>query len=277
MSVMLRPLTLGELLDRAFQLYRTRFALFMGIAAVAYLPVFLLQTVMLWAPKSLSASPTAALGFGSLLLLPVLVVRLLGVAAANSATVMVVSAAYLERPITLREAYGRVSGMLVRVFFIMIGMGIGIGVGLVLLIVPGIILFLMWALAIPVAVLEDTGLGESLSRSRQLTAGHRFRVFAIYLLYFALVFALEMGLMGPLGAILAVKGRTVGAAAVTPIITVASTILGYVVECLVTPILTISLSLMYYDERVRKEAFDIQLMMSALGEGQGGSAAATAS
>ncbi len=272
MSVMLRPLTLGELLDRAFQLYRSRFAVFVGIAAVAYLPLFVIQTATLWAPKTLSASATAAMLVG---FFAALVLRLLGLAAANSATIMVVSAAYLERPITLREAYSHVSGMLLRVFFIMIGMGIGIAVGLVLFVIPGIILFLMWALAIPVAVLEDAGLGESLSRSRQLTAGHRFRVFAIYLLYFALVFALEFGLLVPLGAVIGMKGGgAAGASALLPVISVLSAVLSYVIECLVTPILTISLSLMYYDERVRKEAFDIQLMMSALGEGAAESAAA---
>src|SRR5580698_5592898 len=36
MSVLLRPLTLGELLDRAFQIYRSRFALLVSIAAIAY-------------------------------------------------------------------------------------------------------------------------------------------------------------------------------------------------------------------------------------------------
>ena len=45
---------------------------------------------------------------------------------------------------------------------------------------------------------------------------------------------------------------------------VVTTILGYLIQCVVTPVLTICLSLMYYDERVRKEAFDIHLMMSAL-------------
>jgi hypothetical protein len=272
MSVLLRPLTLGELLDRAFQLYRSRFTLLVSISAVAYLPVFVIQAGMLWAPKTFSVSASMAMVGGFLV---ALVVRLLGVAAANSATVIVVSAAYLERPITLREAYARVSGMLVRVFFIMIGAGIGIALGLLLLIVPGVILFLMWALAIPVAVLEDAGLGESLSRSRYLTAGHRSRVFVIYLLYFVLVFALEFALLTPLGAMIALKGHgPAGAAATAPIVSAASAVLTFVIESLITPILAICLSLMYYDERVRKEAFDIQLMMSALGEGQVASATA---
>jgi hypothetical protein len=271
MSIVLRPLTLGELLDRAFQLYRSRFGIFVGIAAVAYLPVFVLQTLTLWLPK---ASPNlglaAALGF-----LLLMVIRLLAVAAANSATIIVVSAAYLEQPITVGEAYRRVSGMMFRIFFIMIGMGIGVGIGTVLLIVPGVILFLMWALAIPVAVLEDAGFGESLSRSRDLTAGHRGRVFAIYLLYFALILGFEVGLAAPLGAFLAIKGGH-AALALTSLIGVANAVISFLIESLVTPILSISLSLMYYDERVRKEAFDIHLMMSALGGDTAGSAAATA-
>ncbi len=273
MSILLRPLTLGELLDRAFQLYRSRFAIFTGIAAVAYLPVFVIQTVTLWTPKAVSPKAGIAAMLGLFLLA---VLRLLAVAAAASATVIVVSAAYLERPITVGEAYRRVSGMLLRVFFIMIGMGIGIGIGTLLLIVPGVILFLMWALAIPVAVLEDAGLGDSLSRSRELTAGHRSRVFAIYLLYFVLLFALEFAVATPLGVFVALKGGHVTATSLSPLIAVFGVVLGFIVECLVTPVLTISLSLMYYDERVRKEALDIQIMMSALGEGPAESAAATA-
>src|SRR5580658_7004548 len=131
MSMVLRPLTLGELLDRAFQLYRSRFGIFVGIAAVAYLPVFVLQTLTLWLPKALSSTGGAATGgiaaLGAstgLAAILLIVPRLLGVAAANSATIIVVSAAYLEQPITVGEAYRRVSGVMMRVFFIMIGMGI---------------------------------------------------------------------------------------------------------------------------------------------------------
>jgi hypothetical protein len=274
MSVLLRPLTLGELLDRAFQLYRGRFGVFAGIAAIAYLPAFVLQTITLWMPKAVS--PTAGVGamMGFLLLI---LLRYLAVAAATAATIIVVSAVYLEQPISVSEAYRRVSGMLLRIFFIMIGMGIGIGIGFVLLIVPGIILGLMWGLAIPVAVLEDTGLSESLSRSRHLTAGHRSRVFAIYLLYFVLMYVLFIALGGSLGAILAIKaGHAVTATALPPIFAVITVAVSFVIECLVTPVLTISLALMYYDERVRKEAYDIQLMMGNLGQAATGSVAASA-
>ena len=276
MPALLRPLTLGELLDRVFQLYRSRFALFAGISAIAYLPAFFMQTIIVWIPKVTSASGAITAAGGYIVLL---IVRYLALSAAIAATITVVSAAYLEQPITVRQAYARVSGMMVRISLIMFGMGLGIGLGFVLLIVPGVILALMWALAIPVAVLEDTGFGESLSRSRYLTAGHRGRVFAIFLLYFALLLALEFAIGAPIGAIAAIKGASANPSAFPTIFLVLTFVVGFVVATLVTPVLTISLSLMYYDERVLKEAFDIQLMMNAVSGNPpqaGSSAAATA-
>ena len=67
--------------------------------------------------------------------------------------------------------------------------------------------------------------------------------------------------VGPVIALIAAKGAKAvvgGAFAVT------TYALSLVSECLVTPLMTIALSLMYYDERVRKEAFDIQFMMAGL-------------
>jgi hypothetical protein len=39
---------------------------------------------------------------------------------------------------------------------------------------------------------------------------------------------------------------------------------GFIVGVLTGPLATIGIALVYYDERVRKEAFDLQLMMSSL-------------
>ena len=38
----------------------------------------------------------------------------------------------------------------------------------------------------------------------------------------------------------------------------------FISQCLVGPLATIAFSLVYYDERVRKEAFDLQLMMTTI-------------
>lgn len=54
---------------------------------------------------------------------------------------------------------------------------IGITLGLLLLIIPGLFLATIWALIVPVIVLEGSGVMESFGRSRELTRGHRWGVF----------------------------------------------------------------------------------------------------
>jgi hypothetical protein len=69
-----------------------------------------------------------------------------------------------------------------------VGMGVGflayIGMvlGMILLIVPGFILFTMWSVALPAAIVERTGVVGALGRSRQLTSGRRWRVFGTILI-----------------------------------------------------------------------------------------------
>jgi hypothetical protein len=55
--------------------------------------------------------------------------------------------------------------------------GLGIVVGLILLVIPGFYLATQWAVAIPAAVVERTGVGAAFTRSATLTAGRRWRVF----------------------------------------------------------------------------------------------------
>lgn len=275
MTTALRPLTLGELLDRTFHLYRNNFGLFVGIAAVAYLPLFIIRLV--FGVLQISAlqghvGAVAAMVIGGLV---AVVCYLLSVAAAQAATVTAVSSVYLGQATTVGESYSRVKDKIVRVALAMIGMGIGIGIGLLLLIVPGIILFLMWALTIPVVVLEDADLFEALRRSRDLTAGHRGRVFLIILLFALLIYLFTMLWDVPLTLMLLHGGvQSMKQRLTSPGFIIVSYSFAFLTDALLTPLMTIAFSLMYYDERVRKEAFDIQLMMSSP---QTGEAQATAS
>ena len=59
--------------------------------------------------------------------------------------------------------------------------GMGVGLGMVLLLVPGIILAVMWAVLIPVLV-ENRGVFAAFGRSRALTRGNRWRIFGLFLI-----------------------------------------------------------------------------------------------
>lgn len=56
-----------------------------------------------------------------------------------------------------------------------------VSLGTLALIIPGIILWIMFWVAVPVAVVERPGVIASLRRSAQLTKGHRWRIFGIVL------------------------------------------------------------------------------------------------
>src|SRR6516225_3291269 len=59
--------------------------------------------------------------------------------------------------------------------------GFGIWIGLILLIVPGMFA-LRWSVALPACVVEGLGPLASMKRSAQLTKGHRWKPFGIFLL-----------------------------------------------------------------------------------------------
>jgi hypothetical protein len=62
--------------------------------------------------------------------------------------------------------------------------GIAITIGLFLLIVPGLILLTIWAVIIPVIVIERSGALESFGRSQRLVRGHGWHVFGTLVLVF---------------------------------------------------------------------------------------------
>lgn|GEM_PF-695276 len=78
----------------------------------------------------------------------------------------------------------------------MIMVGIATTIGLLLLVIPSIILGLMFAIVIPVLVLEDADAFVSMERSAALTKGCRWRIFLGFVLYF--FFTLAVVFLGDL-------------------------------------------------------------------------------
>ena len=76
--------------------------------------------------------------------------------------------------------------------------GIGVGIGFLLLVVPGVILWLMWFVAIPVAVVERPGVFASLSRSSELTKGSKGAIFLLVLVLVAIGIGISFLLGGAL-------------------------------------------------------------------------------
>ena len=286
----LRPMSLGEVLDRTFNLYKNNFWLFAGITA---LPFFLLLIVQVGIAAVSSAAANAPvthappfspgaiggmIGGGAL----VMVLYLLMIGAAHAATVFAVSDLYLSRPASIRGSFERVGWKVFRVLavFFLIGLILAVGfvivvafgfairspglmiLGFILLIAPVIILVCRMAVSIPAAMLEDLGAVRAMERSVHLTKGHVMQIFVIFLLVLVATYVAILVLQMPLLILMV----TSAAAHKTPSfgLQVLQQLAAFVSQVLVGPIGTIAFSLMYYNLRVRKEAFDIQHLMSSM-------------
>jgi len=127
------------------------------------------------------------------------------------------------------------------------------------LIIPGIIMLRRYSLSVQAAVLENLKTRAALKRSRQLSEGSGGRILLVYVLMLALIWAVSLGAGWVLGLIF--NPQTLRQSFAAQVVQQFS---GFLVGAAVGPVMTIAFSLLYYDQRVRKEAFDIEHMMKTL-------------
>jgi hypothetical protein len=268
----LRPLSVGELLDRTFSLYRRHFLLFIGISAIPELLVLALQLVQLAVVPSrlpvrgadLQASSGGA-GFAVFGIAIVgLVVYMVAYLFAQGGTVFAVSELYLGKETTIGESLGRVRGELGSLFGVIFLNGLVTGISFILLIIPGIYMACRLCVCIPAALLENLGPRESLERSFGLTKDNAGRAFLILFLYVVILYAALFLVDIPFVAAVRSAAHDPG---MLRFFTAMMQVGNFVAGVLIKPILTIASAIFYFDLRVRKEAFDLQIMMNPLAAG----------
>jgi hypothetical protein len=70
--------------------------------------------------------------------------------------------------------------------------GIAITIGLILIIVPGLYLITIWAVIVPVIVIEASGVFAAFGRSHQLVRGHGWHVFGTLVLVFIILIVVDI-------------------------------------------------------------------------------------
>jgi hypothetical protein len=110
--------------------------------------------------------------------------------------------------------------------------GLGFGIGLLLLIVPGVIFYLMWTVAVPVTVIERRGVVDSMSRSGDLTSGARGIIFALM----PIVWAVTIGAGFISGA---VTTTITGMGGSTPVMREGLPFAAFAVDAVVTTLVTL--------------------------------------
>jgi hypothetical protein len=309
----LRPSTLGEILDRTFQLYRNHFWRFVGVAA---LPL-LLTLVLVLPALAIFAIPGIALGVNAQ---PMTMIRGVAFALAYLVLVPVYVGAYAfsiagitegavlaqrGEVFTIRSALKRArprfwtytwyfslqgilallapmlaAGILIGpLIYLMMRSGLGIGPGIAL----GFLVFLLgttmigviawlclsFAMGMAACVVEKKPAWESVKRSWRLSHGTHGRLFVLYLLISTLkivVVMMSYFLAFVLIAVISVAGQSPAIAAVAIAIGGIVYLIGvFGTQMALLPLPWIALTLFYFDQRIRKEGYDIEWMMQQAG------------
>lgn len=169
----------SNVLRDAARLYRALFPRTIVLTALVFAVVCLAESVGPW---------------------PVVLLSFVGTAIVQGALVEAVDQERRQRQGSVLGAAWNRAGALIGVALLT---GIGVGIGLLLLVVPGLILFTRWSLAVPAVMIEGRSPRDAMRRSRELVQGHGWRVFAVFLTVTAGVFGasylLETLLVQPLG------------------------------------------------------------------------------
>ena len=288
----LRPLTTGEVLDRTFFLYRSNFWLYAGLASIAagvnVLASIGKLTYIHFA--SIPATSPKAILIGSMFALVGAILYFAMYSVTHAATVSAVSSIYLGEQMSMGRAIDAVKGHWLRYCLIALWQswsamwafalliapmaaiaGLGIKnlnwlVGLLVFfaigsLVYGLIAYIRNSLAVPAAVMENLNVPNAMRRSKQLVAGRKGRIFLLLLLLFAL-YCVAGALQFPF-ALLLLHSRS----AEHIVGQIISLFVAFLCSSLIGPVASIALCLFYIDERVRREAFDIEFLMNKTSAG----------
>ena len=297
---MLRPLGVGDVLDRTFNVYRAKPLIFIGLSAIWYLLLVLVFIVLaaaifagaLAAFSRQTATPSpeqiagAAVGIIGFVLVAIFVAILL-FSAQSAALIHAGARRYLAKEVTIGESFRAGLSASVRLF----GAGLLVFLAIAALwalvfavagivavvvrepVVSVLVIFLAvivaivgtfylaasWLVAPVVVVIEKMGPVAALGRAWRLSDGNRWRIVGIQVLLFILNIVLSILIAGLFGGFAAFgqRGEFGVGSVVQAFVNLASTIIW-------APVEWIAFTVLYYDLRVRKEAFDLQLAAEAL-------------
>lgn len=308
MAFDLRPLTLGELLDRSFSLYRRHFWLFVGIMALPSLIALAFGVIVALFnpqpvnPESVAAGDTqpaeilGAVVWFAAAMVGMVIVYFIAYAVALGATTVAVSELYLGRAITIRAAYAPLRGKVGRLALLLALLGVrmvgglflgfltmGIAVAIGASGSPILAAFIMlggMALAVAlwvwVILRYAVSVPAAVLEDETATAAIQ-RSIDLTRGSLGRVFVLLLFTMIITYAVLAIfQGPFIVAAAMAGPETSAvfwlnllGTITGSIGGAFTAPLMIVAFAVLYYDLRVRREGLDLQLMMANLDAGTG--------
>lgn len=256
----MRPMGVGEILDAAIKLYRSEWKVLMGIVAFVLVPLTFLEAyVTRTLPGTFTPEPVATPGdfyataIASIILAAIQLLFILPFLTA--AVARAAANVYLGEEVGVGRTYRFALRKVHSILWISVLTLLATMVGFILLIIPGIIVYVRFAFGSTVLVVEGTKGTKALGRSWRLAKGHFWRLFGTLIV---------AGIMaGIIAAVLAIPGNLI-ADAVGPQGWPIRALGDSLASVLTTPFTTLITVLLYFDLRIRKEGFDIEVMAQEL-------------
>ena len=274
------PLSLGDIWDRAFRLYRAHFATMTLTVVALSTPLFLLDTVVALLTvgdvETLRRVGYAQIFLSQAILLtadnsPILISLLRNVVdsvvvlALTHQSIRVVqgssSSVVQSIRVGLRRFWAYLGAILLMLLMVSpIGIGLFILIlifdswALILLIIPALFFGTRWAVVTQALLADEMGPGAAINRSWQLTKGLFWRSMLFILLLYTLVGVIAFIFTGSILALLALifPPDAVHAAVVL------QNLVAIVGTIFVAPISAAAHTVFYYDLRVRQESYDLE-------------------
>lgn len=277
---LLRPLSVGDILDMGFSIYRRWWRPLVAASALAYVPYAVLYLLWLYG-FFWGLAPGVSeerIAFSFLASLPLLLVTLLYFLTVYPLTLGMVSwmvaQAFLGREVSLREALGRVRQRLGVLIGATLLEWLLVGVGMVFCCVPGLALLVLFACLQCVVVMEAGGVLQSLGRSYELMRGTFWKGAAVVVLGYLLATLVGAAFQMPAFLLTGVESWRQAMTATPPVVSegglwiqMLQTTLGTLGSMLAEPLRSAFFVLLYYDLRIRREALDLHLLAEAMGYG----------
>jgi len=212
-----RELSFGEIFSKTFQVYRRYFPKYFVLFAIVGVIIQVVSTLAMQAfvrpaPPPLNPTPQQFSSYLSLLfealfllLAVIFLVNVIFSTIAQGGAIKMASDEITKGQVNTGASVRFAVSKLLSIWALSIVVGIIVFLGFIALIVPGIILAIMYSLALPVLLIENKGVTESMGRSRQLVS-HRwgktlgtFLALAIIVIIASLIVSM---ITAPLGTIL---------------------------------------------------------------------------
>jgi len=265
----LRPLGIGEVLDTGIKIYRANAATLIKIVLVVVAPVTALGEIVTASADSSDPGISFDEATGEVtvhddlwtLVAATLVVGLLSLLAtvlATGACFKAVADAYLGHATDGRRSLGFAARRLGSIVWITLLSALVAVLAAVACIVPGVWLWFAFAVAVPVLLTEGLRGRKAMGRSYRLVRNRWWSVFAALALALLLSSILQGVLVGLAAAVDVAAPESIGSYVVDFL---AQTL----ASALTTPFTAAVTVVVYFDLRVRKEAFDLELLAQQLG------------